>query len=56
MAVMIMVQIQHQLREDGIIDFTSTITVSDDENTLTEYISDDEICTVVRTNLADPCE
>ena len=44
------------LEEDGIIDFTSTITVSDDENTLTEYISDDEICTVVRTNLADPCE
>ena len=42
--------------EDGEIDFTSRITVSDDENILTEYISDDEIYTAIRTARTDPCE
>ena len=41
--------------EDGTTDFTSIITISEDENTLSEYISDEEIYTAIRTNLTDPC-
>tara|TARA_B100001063_G_scaffold239999_1_gene264369 strand:+ start:583 stop:990 length:408 start_codon:yes stop_codon:yes gene_type:complete len=41
--------------EDGTIDFTSIITISEDENTLSEYISDEETFTAQRTNLTHPC-
>ena len=40
---------------DGTIDFTSTITISEDENTITEYIVEEEIFTAVRTSLSNPC-
>jgi hypothetical protein len=40
---------------DGTIDFTSTITISEDENTITEYIVEEEIYTAVRTSLSNPC-
>ena len=43
------------LEQDGIIDFTSTVTVSEDENTLTEYIVERETYTAVRTSLSNPC-
>ena len=42
--------------ESGTIDFTSIITISEDENTLTENISDGEIYNAIRTTLSDPCE
>ena len=44
------------LEENGQIDFTSNITISADENTLIEYINDEEIYSAVRTNLSNPCE
>ena len=37
------------LEENGQIDFTSNITISADENTLIEYINDEEIYSAVRT-------
>lgn len=43
------------LEQDGTVDFTSTITVSEDEKTLTEYIVDEEIYTAIRTSLSNPC-
>ena len=43
------------LEIDGTIDFTSTITISEDENTITEYIVEEEIYTAVRTSLSNPC-
>ena len=44
------------LEENGQIDFTSNITISADENTLIEYINDEEIYSAVRTSLSNPCE
>ena len=44
------------LEENGLIDFTSVITVSEDGNTITEFISDDEIFNASRTSLSNPCE
>ena len=44
------------LEENGQIDFTSNITISADENTLIEYIDDEEIYSAVRTSLSNPCE
>tara|TARA_B100001057_G_scaffold414061_1_gene430943 strand:+ start:1027 stop:1434 length:408 start_codon:yes stop_codon:yes gene_type:complete len=44
------------LEENGIIDFTATIGISEDENTLIEYLNGEEIYSGNRTSLSNPCE